>query len=360
MATIKDVAERAKVSVATVSHVINETRHVTPDTRERVLAAIAELRYSRHGIARSLRRSKTGTIGVIISDITNPFFADLVRGIENAIQSIDPELNIILSNTDEDARRERLYIDVLMEKRIDGLILAPAGGNESYLADLVGRPFPTVFVDRALPRVDADAVLVDNRAGARRLVEHLLGIGHRRIAVLRATLHATSIDDRIAGYCDALAQAGIALEPSLTIDSASEIGAAFEAGRKVLALDRLPDAVFCTNNFMSLGFIRALHAEAFRCPEDISVAGFDDFPWADSFHPQLTAIAQPAFAMGEDAVRLLVDRMSKRRTGRGIQLMLGTELRIRESCGAGFAPRARRAAAADATPDTKATSRSGR
>ena len=334
MATIHDVAARARVSVATVSHVINASRNVTSETRDRVLAAIADLRYRRDGVARSLRRSKTGTIGVVVADIASPFFAELVRGIECAIQTIDPALNYILSNTDEDAGRERKYIDVLLEKRIDGLILTPAGGNEAYLSDLVARPFPLVFADRALPGVDADTVAVDNLGASREIMRHLLGLGHRRIALLQARLHVTSINDRLTGYREALHEAGLPFDLGLVIESGSEIAAAIEAGREILAIDPLPDAVYCTNDFMTLGMMRAIHAAGLNCPRDIAVAAFDDFPWADSFRPQLTAMAQPAFAMGEDAVRLLIDRMSKRRTGPGVRLTLSTELLVRESCGA--------------------------
>jgi LacI family transcriptional regulator len=334
MTTIRDVASRAGVSVATVSHVVNSSRTVSPDTKERVIAAIAELRYQPHGVARSLRRSKTGTIGVIISDITNPFFADLVRGIEHAIQILDSQINYILSNTDEDSHKERLYLDVLLEKRVDGLIIAPAGGNQSYLTDIVSRRIPMVFVDRMLPRVEADAVVVDNLAATRRILDHLIGLGRRRIALLKATLHANSIDERVAGYRHSLVENGLDWDPALVFDSPSNIAAAYSAGCKILTAEPRPDAVFCTNNFMTLGMIRAVHALGLRCPEDIAIAGFDDFPWADSFSPQLTTIAQPSFAMGEEAVRLLIDRMNKRRTGPAIKVILGAELIVRESCGA--------------------------
>ena len=208
MATIHDVAARAGVSVATVSHVVNASRNVRTETRERVLAAITELRYRRDGVARSLRRSKTGTIGVIVADISSSFFAELVRGIESAIQTIDPPFNYILSNTDEDAGRERKYIDVLLEKRIDGLILTPAGGNEAYLSDLVSRPFPLVFADRAVPGVDADTVTVDNVSASREIMRHLLNLGHRRIALLKARLPVAPINDRLTGYREALHEAG--------------------------------------------------------------------------------------------------------------------------------------------------------
>lgn len=333
MTTIHDVAARAKVSVATVSHVINESRNVTPETRDRVLAAIADLRYRRDGVARSLRRSKTGTIGVVVADITSPFFADLVRGIERAIQAIDPALNYILINTDEDAARERKYIEVLLEKRVDGLILTPAGGNADYLSELIARPFPVVFVDRAVPGVDADTVSVDNVSASLEITRHLISLGHRRIAFMKAHLNATSIEGRLSGYREALREAGIAFDPKLIVESGSEVPTSVAAGQRILSMDPLPDAVYCANNFMTIGMMRAIHMAGLNCPRDIAVAAFDDFPWTESFRPQLTAMAQPAFAMGEDAVRLLLDRMSKRRTGRAVRLTLATEFFIRESCG---------------------------
>ena len=333
MATIRDVAARAGVSVATVSHVMNESRFVTEDTKQRVLAAITALNYRRDGIARSLRRSQTGTIGAIIADITNPFFSDLVKGIEDTIRGFPEKLNLILCNTEEDAARELLYLDVLMEKRIDGLILAPAGGNVAYLEALVARGFPLVFVDRSLPSVAADSVLVDNLAAATALVAHLIARGHRRIAVLKATLHASSISERVQGYAAAMAVAGLDFDAGMIVESASSIDAAFEGGRAILALDPLPDAVFCTNNFMTLGMMRALNEQGLRCPQDMAIAGFDDFQWADAFRPRMATVAQSGYDQGCAAARLLHDRITKVQTGPAVHLVHGTALNIRESSG---------------------------
>ena len=333
MATIRDVATRAGLSVATVSHVMNDSRFVTEDTRQRVLAAIAALNYRRDGIARSLRRGQTGTIGAMISDITNPFFSDLVKGIEDTIQGFPDKLNVILCNTEEDAARELLYLDLLMEKRIDGLILAPAGGNIAYLEALVARGFPLVFVDRSLPTVAADSVLVDNLAAATAVVAHLIARGHRRIAVLKATLHASSITERVQGHAAAMAAAGLDFAAGMIVESASSIDAAFAGGRAILALDPLPDAVFCTNNFMTLGMMRALNARGLRCPQDMAIAGFDDFQWADAFRPHLTTVAQSGYDQGCAAARLLRDRITKDQTGPAVHLVHDTALNIRESSG---------------------------
>jgi LacI family transcriptional regulator len=333
MATIRDVAERAGVSVATVSHVMNESRFVAPETKARVQEAIRQLRYSRDEIARSLRRSKTGTIGLIVSDITNPFYSDLVRGVEQAIYGFDEKMTYILCNTEEDTARERIYLDVVREKRLDGLIIAPSGGNEDYLTDLVKQDFPLVLVDRALEDVEADTVVVDNEHAAWQMTRHLIGLGHHRILFLKATLRANSIEDRLRGYQRALKEAGIAFDPGLVVESASEIAAAERAGEKVLAFAERPDAVFCSNNFMTIGMMSACHSAGLECPNDLAIVSFDDFPWANAFHPRLTAIAQPSFQMGLDAVRLLFARSTAREKPEPQKIVLHTTLHLRESCG---------------------------
>lgn len=331
MLTMRDVAMRAGVSIATVSHVINESRFVAPATKERVLAAIAELDYRRDGIARSLRRSRTGTIGAIISDITNPFFGELFKGIEDTLQRLPEPLNVILCNTEEDVEKERLYLDLLMDKRIDGLILAPAGGNVEVLAALADRSFPMVFVDRALPSVPVDEVMVDNFAASEELVRHLVEQGHRRIALLQATLHADSIEQRVVGYRSALEQAGIPFKRELIVESASDLDSAHLSGCRLLDIAPLPDAVFCTNNFMTLGMMRAIHDRELDTPADIAVAGFDDFFWADSFRPRVTAIAQPAYEMGQVAARRLCERIGSAVHTEPVRTLLPTQLTIRET-----------------------------
>jgi DNA-binding LacI/PurR family transcriptional regulator len=253
--------------------------------------------------------------------------------VDHVVHNLPDRVNVILCNTEEDPVKELLYLDVLMEKRIDGLIVAPAGDNEEYFGGLVERSFPLVLVDRALPTVDADTVLVDNFSAATEVVRHLIDRGHRRIAVLRATLHATSIAERIHGYRRAMSDAGVAATPELIVESASDIDAAHVAGRRILDLDPLPDAVFCTNNFMTLGMMRALHERGLRCPEDVAIAGFDDFQWADSYRPRITAVAQPGFEMGQEAARLLVGRIQKTLDGPAIHRTLGTSLIVRESSG---------------------------
>lgn len=339
MATIHDVARVAGVSVATVSHVINASRQVLPETRAKVLAAIDVLKYRRDGVARSLRRSKTGTIGVMISDISNPYFSDLVLGIEEAIHAADDRHTLILCNTEEDADKELVYLDLLQEKRVDGLIAVPVGGNHGVFCAMIEAGLPVVCVDRTLSGVSCDAVVLDNREAARKAVAHLLALGHRRIAMLRADQRTDAMDDRAAGYADALEAHGVPLDTGLVFESESRISSAQRVALELINARPLPDAVFTTNNFMTLGLLRALTERGLSCPEDIVVAGFDDFPWATAFKPRLTVVSQPAYAMGQEAVRLLFDRMSKRRSGSVVKMVLSGELLIRESCGVALVAR---------------------
>ena len=331
MTTIKDVAQRAGVSVATVSHVMNNSRAVSTEAREKVHAAIVALKYRRDGIARSLRVSQTGTIALMISDITNPFFAEMVRGIEDCVHARGKTFNILLCHTEENDERERRALDMVLEKRIDGIIIVPTGGNAELMQDLVDDGLPIVLADRHLAGLQADAVIVDNRAASFAITDHLIRLGHRRIGALAANLDANSIRDRVAGYRDALASAGLPNDSSLMVGSRSSIDAAVEAGFALLDLRPAPTALFGTNNFMTLGLVRAVLERGLRCPDDISIVGFDDFPWAASFQPRLTVVEQPSFAIGQEAAGLLLDRISRKRQGPSVTVTLRTRLIVRSS-----------------------------
>jgi len=333
MATIHDVARKAGVSSATVSHVINNSRFVAADTRQRVMDAIEALRYRRDGVARSLRRAKTSTIGVIIADISNSFFADLVRGIEDRIYGHEEGFNLILCNTDEDAAKERLYLDVLQERRIEGLIMVPTGENSAYLQDLIRSGLPIVFADRVVEGLEADQVVVDNEDGAYVLTSHLIAGGHRRIAVLRAGLTAPTLERRIDGYRRALGEAGIPYDPALVISCRHSIEDAHQAGLRILDSQNRPSAVFCTYNYMTLGMVQAITDRGLRCPQDIAVVGFDDFAWAASFSPRLTALAQPAYALGQEAADILMNRIGQGALAAPVHKMLKGTLVVRESGG---------------------------
>ncbi len=247
MVTIKDVVAKAGVSTATVSHVINESRAVSVDAKKKVRAAIKAINYRPDGIARSLRVNHTGTIAVLIADVTNPFFADFVRGVEDTAQQRGERYNLLLCNTEESTSRERQALDLVLERRIDGIILAPAGGNESLLAELAASGLPLVFGDRKLVGVPADTVVANNAVAAAELTQHLISLGHERLGLLEAELETSAIHERVAGFRDALVRAGLDLDPALLKRSQSNIPAAEAAGLSLLDAGRRPDAVFCNN-----------------------------------------------------------------------------------------------------------------
>jgi len=334
MVTIKDVALKAGVSTATVSHVVNDSRAVSVETKKKVRQAIKALKYRPDGIARSLRVNQTGTIAVLIADVTNPFFADFVRGVEDTAHRRSERYNLLLCNTEENGERERRAIELVLERRIDGIVMAPAGGNETLLAELADSGLPLVFGDRRLKGVSADTVVANNFEAAANLARHLISLGHRRIGLLEADLSASAIHDRVAGFRAAMADAGLVLDPSHVVTSASNIAAATVAGSVLLAMDPRPEAVFCTNNFMTLGMVQALQERGLDCPQDIAIVGFDDFPWATAFRPRLTVVAQPAYEIGREAATLLFDRISGQRTGPTVQMVLDATLVVRDSCGA--------------------------
>ena len=334
MTTIRDVARAARASTATVSHVLNGSRFVAPDTKARVEQAIRDLNYRPHEVARNLRRSRTGTIGVVIADISNPFFAELVLGIEDVLHRDAGRYHFILCNTEEDVDKERMYLEVLSQKRVDGLILTPAGGAAEALRNLINEGLPVVCADRILEGIETDAIVVDNRDAARSLVSHLIALGRRRIAVLEARLDAHSIRERIEGYHEVLAEAGLPRRLELAAVCDSNIDAACAAARALLGARERPDAIFCTNNFMTLGAMRGIAELDLVCPVDVAVAGVDDLPWTAGFRPRITAVAQPAREMGQKAAALLLDRIAKKSLAHPVRLVLPTELRIRESCGA--------------------------
>lgn len=337
MVTMKDVALRAGVSTATVSHVVNQSRPVGTKTKQLVEKAIEDLRYRPDGIARSLRLNNTGTIAVLVADIANPFFADFVRGVEDAARGSAGRYNLLLCNTEESPEQERRALDLVLGRRIDGIVMAPTGGNEAFLCDVIEGGQPVVFADRQLSGVQADCVLSNNYEMAAELARHLIDIGHRRFAILRADLTASAIQERIDGFHHALRSNALDLAPELVVTSPSDIAAAVRESSRLIRAAQRPDAVFCTNNFMTLGLVQALHEDGLRCPRDMAVVGFDDFPWAEAFRPRLTVVSQPAHQIGLEAANLLFDRISGRRTGPSIQMRLGAKLILRESCGRSLA-----------------------
>jgi len=304
---MRDVAERARVSVTTVSHVVNETRPVSDGLRERVLAAIEELDYQPNVLARSLRRGKTHTIGMIVPDSANPFFAAVARGIEDT--SFENSHSLILCNSDGDLEKELLYTDVLVEKQVDGILFVAAGVSTEHINALQARRIPVVLVDRDIPDVAVDSVLTDNARGGWLATHHLIELGHRRIGCIAGPSDLTPSADRVTGYSQALAERDMSVDQALVAKGDFQYESGYQAARQLLAMDDPPTAVFACNDLMAVGVIAAAVEMGFQVPADLSVVGFDDVRLASFANPPLTTIVQPKHDMGVIAAKMLLERM---------------------------------------------------
>lgn len=334
MATVHDVARRAGVSTSTVSHVVNGTRFVSDELRERVMQAMRELQYIPNAAARMLTLKRSHMIGLIVSDIRNPFFASVARGVEDVAQ--EHGYTVVLCNSDENAEREAACLTALESRAVDGVLLASAGVADAHLARLVRAGYPIVLVDRDLPDLGAPAVLLDNEGAAYGAVRHLISGGHRRIAMLTGRASISTTVERVAGYGRALAEAGIAIDKSLLVSGSSTAEGGFQAANKVLDNRRPPSAIFSGNNLMSIGALQAIAGRGLSVPDDVALVGFDDFPypWSDAFRPHLTTVAQPTYELGRRAAEVLVERLHGASSGEASRTILQGKLVVRESSGA--------------------------
>lgn len=308
MATILDVAERAGVSPTTVSHVLNNTRHVSEGTRERVLQAIEELHYRPNILARSLRRRETQTLGILIPDNANPFFAEMVRGIEDTV--FDEGYTVLLGNSDGEPDKERRYLDLFINKQVDGVVLVAAAMQSEKTVKILSSPsISAVVVDREIESGRMDQVLADNLSGGYEATRHLLMLGHRRIACITGPSQVTPSAERVTGYRQALADWEIA--PDLVLAGDFRHAGGFRAAQMLLGLDKPPTAIFACNDMMALGVLAAAHELDVRVPEELSLVGFDDIPLDELVVPRLTTVCQPAYEMGSLAAALLLKRLKE-------------------------------------------------
>lgn len=331
-ATIKDVAAHAAVSVATVSAVLNGNKYVSSELAERVRKSIQQLGYERNSMARGLKTQTSHTIGLIISDIANPFFTSVVRGVEDVANTRN--YSLILGNTDEDLKKEKSYIRLLESKRADGLIVAVTAGSHEYLHAWPARHLPLVSIDRSLFALGIDSVLVDNVAGAYKAVEHLITLGHRRIGIVTGIPGITTTEERFTGYKQALVAHGIPFDPTLVATADSRVEGGERGALQLLSQDATrPTAFFVMNGLMVIGALQAITKAGLRCPQDIALVGFDDFEWAAVMHPRLTTVRQPTYEIGQRAAQLLFERLEQRDSAPQ-EVRLLPQLIIRESCGA--------------------------
>jgi LacI family transcriptional regulator len=316
----------------TVSRVINGREGVDAETQRRVEEAIEALDYVPNRIARGLVSQRTATIGLIVPDVVNPFFSPVVRGAETAARKAGYRL--LLCNSEGDLRLEREYIEDLVSHRVDGLLLAPASDHSRHsVFPLLRRNFPVVLVDRALPDLDCDLVVSDSASGARRLVEHLLAVGHRDIAHLTDAEDTSTGRERLRGYREALAAAGIPYREELVVRTTVDQIGGYRATQQILMLDRLPTAIFTVNNMTVVGAMQALRERGLSVPDDMGLVCFDDVEHLAVLSPFLTVIDQPAETFGSLGAQLLLERISGKAGMRSRRIVLQTDLIVRQSCG---------------------------
>jgi LacI family transcriptional regulator len=331
--TIKDVARASGVSSMTVSRVINESQKVRPETRRRVEQAIAELGYVPSRLARGLSRQRTGTLAVIVPDVANPFFTQVVRAAEEVARR--GGYGVILCDTRADLSVERDVVEELIAHRVEGIVIAPVSDRSTaHLRRLDEFQVPCVLVDRTLPGVERDAVVGDSFAGAQRLVEHLIALGHRRIGLIVESNQVSTARDRRRGYEAALAAADVALDPSLVVETAVDPVGGAEGMRRLLELEQPPTAVFTVNNLVALGAIEAVRGAGLEVPDDVALVCFDDIEYASRLYPFLTVLEQPAETFGTVATQLLLERIQGRGPARRHVVVLPGEFVVRKSCGA--------------------------
>lgn len=328
ISTIRDVAEKAGVSVTTVSHVINKTRFVSEDLIRRVNDAIGELNYQPSGLARSLRTKASGSIGVIIPDNTNPFFAEVVRGIED--HCYKEGYAVFLCNSDDDPDKEYNYIKLLREKGVDGMVLVSTGNNRDSLELLDQGKIPKVIIDREVESIDSDSVLVDNFDGGYKATRHLLELGHSRIGCITGSSQVTPSGQRLEGYTKALKEKGVAVESGLIVTGDFKSQSGGECLIQLMKQPEPPTAVFVCNDLMAFGALSAARQLGIQIPSELSIVGFDDIAMASMIIPSLSTIAQPKRELGETGATLLLKRIKNRDTEQST-IVLEPLLIIRES-----------------------------
>ncbi|MBS3788147.1 MAG: LacI family DNA-binding transcriptional regulator [Candidatus Bipolaricaulota bacterium] len=306
--TIEDVAEKADVSITTVSAVINDSRYVSPELTERVEQAIEELNYQPDQLGRGLRKGQSNTIGLLVSDITNPFFPKVARGVEDCVR--ENHYNLILCNTDEDPVEEKHYISLLRTQRVDGIIVAPTSKGARNLEPLTEESIPIVLIDRSVDGLDLPEITSDNYSGAYRAVEYLIEKGHRKIGFVSGIEGVQSTDKRLSGYKDALSDNSVEFRKDYVVMGNSKINDSYEGAKKLLRSSNGVTAIFASNNMMLIGALQYLKESSISYPEEISVICFDDTEWGNAVTPGITSVSQKPYEIGYEAGKVIFQLIS--------------------------------------------------
>jgi len=331
MANIKEIAQAANVSTATVSHVINNTRYVSEEVRNQVLEAVESLNYRPSAVARGLRTKRTNTLALIIPDITNPYFADFTRGFQDAADK--KGFLVVLCNTDRLLDREIRFLDTMWQQRVEGIVLNPSKITAKDLANFVEARIPVVMIGSQVEQNDFDNIMVDNVRGGHDAVQYLCGLGHNRIGLVCGFRTASSALQRYQGYLQALSKNHIPFDEQLVAEGEITYDGGYRCIHQLLSLKNPPTAVFAISDIMALGAKTAIEDAGLQIPADISLIGFDDIPEVSRTKPKLTTIAQPKYEMGQVAARVLFDQINGNNMLPKQKIILEHELVVRESTG---------------------------
>jgi LacI family transcriptional regulator len=350
MATIRDVAKAAGVSIASVSAVLNKSGRVGAEARERVWAAVQAVGYSPNSIARSLRRGHSTLIGMMVGDITNPFSAELVRIVEH--QARARGYSVIVGNIDSDESRVPVLIEQLRHQKVAGILAAPVGSSPGAREAMAARAIPPVVTyDQHIPGLACDFVGVDNRAAIRMLVDYLVRLGHRRIGLISGGGGNWTSDERYAGFQEAMAAAGLAVAPDLCVHASYRGRSGYDAAVTMMTAPERPSALIGANNVIALCALQASLDLGFRCPQDVSIVGMDDVPWSGLVRPNLTIAAQPLELIADTAIAWLLERIEQPDAQiPARQRIVAPKLRIGDSCRALAADSAGRHPVHDGAP----------
>lgn len=331
MTTLHDVAKRAGVAPITVSRVINNTGYIRQETRQRVLEAVEELGYVPNRLARGLRSRRSNVLALVLADISNPFFTQIARGVEDTAS--EHGYMVIYCNTDESEDEEEKYLHLLLQNRVDGILFVPAGSGAGAIEAARRHNTPLVLIDRRPPGAVLDSVRGDSFGGAYQLGRLLLDLGHRRIALLNGPAGVSTADERLAGFACALDQAGVPAGERLSFCGRFTSESGRQMTLQALASNPPPTALLAANNFIALGALQALQQSGLRVPQDVALAGFDDLPDALVTFPFLTVAVQPAYEMARQATELLLARLAGSGPAEPQEIILPTRLLVRQSSG---------------------------
>jgi len=329
MPTIRDVAKRANVAPITVSRVINNSGYVSQEVRQRVEQAIAELNYIPNSLGPSLRSKRTNILALVLSDITNPFWTTVARGVEDTANQSG--YYVVLCNTDESQSKQDEYLTVMLRKRVDGVLLVPAQSTAQSIRMIQQQAVPVVVMDRRVPDSVVDVVRCDSVEGAYRLTRHLLDLGHRYVAMITGPEQVSTAVDRVIGFRRAMEEAGLGQEMQQVYWGEFNQKAGFDLTKRVLRSTPRPTAIFAGNNFIAIGALKALREAGAQVPDDMALVAFDDLPAPLVIDPFFTVAVQPAYEMGKTATELLLTRITQQTTGHVEEVLFQAQIIVRRS-----------------------------